>query len=155
MASGSASVARMKLRICSDETDTRARLIPDLWRGDLSIPRMAWPAMGGRAMIQAAFFSVFDYIAKNRWIQIVLSIGVVIFLDHLRIRHIRASERRKEQARNVVAARKVQTQIRKTLDEKSISAKQAGDSVIPGSITHSDKLPDSIRRRFIIDGDGE
>jgi len=101
-------------------------------------------------MIQAPFFALFNFVANNRWAQIALTIGLVIFLDHLRIRHVRARERRRHDARVEAKARRVQEKVRETLDEKS---SQTTDSVrtVRERVRTTGELPERLSERFIRD----
>jgi len=100
-------------------------------------------------MIQAPFFALFNFVANNRWAQIALTIGLVIFLDHLRIRHVRARERRRHDARVEAKARRVQEKVRETSNEKSAQVAIARDTVRP--VSHSDGLSERQRQRLFGD----
>lgn len=100
-------------------------------------------------MIQAAFFSAFDYVSKNRWAQIVLGVVVIYALlkmrDALRDRHTTA----RVKVRMEKKARKVQTRIEDSLDEKSAQTDIARDTA--PAVSHADELPDDLRKLIIRD----
>ena len=98
-------------------------------------------------MIQTAFFSAFNFVANNKWAQIVVTIGVVLLLDRIRINNIRARERRQANARSEKQSRKVQAKLREKLDEKSVQANNTRAAV--RDVPSAAELPDRTRSRFI------
>jgi len=68
----------------------------------------------------------------------------------LRIRHVRARERRRHDARVEAKARRVQEKVRETLDEKSSQTADARDSV-RADIRATGRLPDNLRKQWVSD----
>mgnify|MGYP003657325102 CR=1 FL=1 len=101
-------------------------------------------------MIQALLFPVFDYVKDNTWAQVVVGLGVGYIVlkarDKLRDRQTtKRVERRIEKK-----SRKVQTQIRKSNNEKSTQVADARASAPSGTVA-ADELPDDIRSILIRD----
>jgi hypothetical protein len=92
-------------------------------------------------MIQAAFFGVFDYVAKNQWAQIVVGIGVFYFGLKMRDRWRDRTTKKRVEARIEKKSRRVQQTIREEQHEKS---KQVADAraAAPRGITAADGVSD-------------
>jgi hypothetical protein len=95
-------------------------------------------------------FPVFDFVAKNKWAQIVVGIGVFYLLlkgrDAMRDRHTRARVERRIEKKS----RKVQARIERELDEKSTQVERAR-ATAPSGIPDSDGVPDDLRDIIISD----
>lgn len=76
-------------------------------------------------MIQAGFFSVFNYIANNRWAQIALTAGAIVFFWLMNNRHQRKVGARQSDARHREASIQKDLEIREQSDE----AVEAADTV--------------------------
>ena len=87
-------------------------------------------------MIQGAFFSLFNYVANNKWAQIVLLCGVGYFLLRLKeeadeARGARRAKERMEKATRK-AADKTLKQMEKESNETIESAREARSAVSDG-----------------------
>lgn len=99
-------------------------------------------------MIQAPFFAAFNFVANNKWAQIVLTVGLVLVAYKWQAEHHEARGRRQAKARAEAKSRRVQKQVRENLDEKST---QTTDAVITvrRRVRDTGELPERIRERFI------
>jgi hypothetical protein len=88
-------------------------------------------------------FPVFDFVAKNKWAQIVfgLGFGYVILKARDKIRDRRTEARVKRRVEK--KSRKVQARIERELDEKSSQVERARESA-PVGIDHSERVPDEL-----------
>jgi hypothetical protein len=95
-------------------------------------------------------FPVFDFVAKNKWAQIVVGLGVFYLLlkgrDAMRDRHTRARVERRIEKKS----RRVQARIEEINDEKLEQAVIARDTVQRGIRTTSE-LSERQRSRLIRD----
>lgn len=101
-------------------------------------------------MIQAGFFAVFNYIANNRWAQIVAGLGVGYVALQLYGRHQRKVgerrlKRRVEQAqiRANEEAREAVSEIKEKTNERVERAREAAARVPDG--VRSDELSDASK----------
>lgn len=94
-------------------------------------------------MIQAGFFSVFNFIANNRAAQVAVTAGFVVFVWLMNNRHQRHVGYRKAEDKIEKKSRKVQTQIRKSNNEKSTQVERARDAA-PRNVPHSDGVRDDL-----------
>lgn len=101
-------------------------------------------------MIQAGFFSVFNFIANNKAAQIVLTVGLILFAWMLNNRHQRRIGARETEARIEKKSRRVQARIEEKLDEKSTQTARARDDA-PRGVTASDGVPDDLRELILSD----
>lgn len=99
-------------------------------------------------MIQAGFFSVFNFIANNKAAQVILTAGFIGAIWFLNNRHQRSIGGRKVKARIEKQSRRVQRTIREKQDAKSTQVARARESA-PRGVPHSDELPDNLRDLII------
>ena len=99
-------------------------------------------------MIQTPFFAAFNFVANNKWAQIVLTVGLVLVAYKWQAEHHEARGRRQAKARAETKSRRVQKQVRKNLDEKSTQTMGAVDTV-RRRVRDTGELPERIRERFI------
>lgn len=99
-------------------------------------------------MIQAAFFGVFDYVAKNQWAQIVVGLGVFYLGLKARDKWRDRTTAKRVEARIEKKSRRVQQTIREQQDAKDIQVARARESA-PRGVPHSDQLPDNLRDLII------
>ena len=90
--------------------------------------------------MQALLFPAFDYIAKNRWAQIVVGVGFFFAILKIRDKWRDRRTTKRVERRIEKKSRKVQARIERNLDEKSAQVVTARESV-PSDITHSDGVP--------------
>lgn len=104
-------------------------------------------------MIQAPFFAAFNFVANNKWAQIVLTVGLVLIAYKWQAEHHEARGRRQAKARSEAKSRRVQKQVRENLNERSTQTIDAVDTV-RRRVRDTGELPERIRKRFIrTDGD--
>lgn len=89
------------------------------------------------------FFSVFNYIASNRWAQIVLSAGVVLLVIKAKAEHDEARGRRQEKEAGARRTRKTIKAIKRESDETSDRVAEARNTV--DHIDDAGKLSDDVR----------
>lgn len=99
-------------------------------------------------MITAPFFAAFNFVANNKWAQIVLTVGLVLVAYKWQAEHHEARGRRQAKARAEAKSRRVQKQVRENLDEKSTQTTDAVDTV-RRRVRATGELPERIRERFI------
>ena len=99
-------------------------------------------------MIQAPFFAAFNFVANNKWAQIVLTVGLVLVAYKWQAEHHEARGRRQAKARAEAKSRRVQKQVRKNLDEKSTET-IAGRDTVRRRVRDTGELPERLRERFI------
>lgn len=99
-------------------------------------------------MITAPFFAAFNFVANNKWAQIVLTVGLVLIAYKWQAEHHEARGRRQAKARSEAKSRRVQKQVRENLNEKSTQTTDAVDTVRQ-RIRNNGGLSDKLRERFI------
>ena len=93
-------------------------------------------------MIQGAFFGLFDFIAKNRWAQIALGVGVFYLLWQLNNAHQRKQGAKRYQRRAEKETRRAIETVERKLDEKSEqTARARADAPV---VNAASELPDSL-----------
>ena len=100
-------------------------------------------------MIQSAFFGLFNFVANNKWAQIVLGIGVFYLIWRANEEAAERRGARRQRDRAEKQARKTQDRIERTLNEKSAQTRAARASVQP--VDSAGELPDSLRTIIISD----
>ena len=104
-------------------------------------------------MIQAGFFSLFNFVANNKWAQIALTGGLIVFLYLANNANQRRIGRGQERNRAAEKARKVQAKIKKDQHEKSEKVAAARRDA-PRGVRRADQLSDSTASiLFGTDGD--
>lgn len=90
-------------------------------------------------MIQAGFFSAFNFIANNKYAQIAVTAGVIllIWLGNNQMQRRRGAHELRAKAER--KARKTQTKIEEESREKSAKVAAARQSI--PDVRHSDELP--------------
>ena len=92
-------------------------------------------------MIQAAFFGVFDYVAKNQWAQIVVGLGVFYLGLKARDKWRDRTTAKRVERRIEKKSRRVQQTIREEQYEKSTQVADARASA-PRGVTAADSVSD-------------
>ena len=98
-------------------------------------------------MIQTAFFSAFNFIANNKWAQIVLTAGLILIAYKWQAEHHEARGRRQANARSEKQSLKAQAKVRETLNEKSTKADNTRATV--RGVPSASELPKRTSSRFI------
>ena len=105
--------------------------------------------------MHAPFFAVFNFIANNRIAQIVLTAGLVLVAYKIQAEHHEARGRRQANARTEKKARRVQANVRETLNEESAQVTNAV-AAVRERVRATGQLPERISERFISDhGNGD
>ena len=94
-------------------------------------------------MIQAAFFSAFDYVAKNRWAQIVVGLGVLYLGLKMRDKIRDRTTAKRVERRIEKKSRRVQQTIREEQHEKSKQVADARASA-PRGVTAAEGVQDEL-----------
>lgn len=105
-------------------------------------------------MIQGAFFSAFNFVANNRWAQIVVTAGVIVFVWLMNNRHQRrvgykrAEAKIEKQSRKVQA--RVQNEVRQENDDRLEKVNATRDN-FRGGTRRASELSDAKRSILIRD----
>ena len=95
-------------------------------------------------MITAPFFAAFNFVANNKWAQIVLTVGLVLVAIKIRDKHRDARAIRRERARGDDRAGKYLDKVERKSDERLEKANTARANV-RGTSNYSE-LPERTRR---------
>lgn len=100
--------------------------------------------------MQALLFPAFDYIAKNRWAQIVVGVGFFFAILKIRDKWRDRRTTKRVERRIEKKSRKVQARIEERNDEK-LEKTRATRANPPTGISNVAELSDEQRRRLIRD----